>query len=169
MVLTDRISNGLKILHRIENGIICILLGVLILFSFFQIAGRLLFGLGLSWADPVIYHLVLWTGLAGAAIATREKEHINIDIITRFLAPRLRHLVQFFTNIFSAVICIVLMDAGRRFVVDETLYGSPIVQGVPTWMFQVIIPLAFGIIAVRFLAHSILDLRRFFTNGSTTT
>ncbi len=152
----------LRIIHGIEDVFLSMLLLGLICIAFAQIAGRLFFNLGFMGIDPVLYHLVLWTGLLGAAVATREKEHINIDIVTRFISHRGKHLIQAGTNLFSSIISLILGWAGYRFVLDEASIGTSIMNLIPAWIFQMVIPLAFIIMAVRFLIHSIQNIVSFF-------
>ncbi len=146
-----RIKQILRIIHRVEDSILCLLLGSMVLLAFMQISGRLFLKTGFSWADPIIYHLILWVGLVGAGIATREKEHINIDIVNRFLNPRQKMIVQVITNLFSSVICGILFWAAVTFVRDEHEMGTQILGKVPSWIFQIILPAAFFVIALRFL------------------
>ncbi len=148
-------SSLIRIVHHLENAVLCILFSVLILLAFIQIAGRLFFGWGFSWADPVIYHLVLWLGLLGAAMATRENEHITIDIVSRFMPERVKHGSQAIVNLFSSIICALLAWAGSKFVIEEAHIGTQFNSLMPLWIIQLIIPIAFGIISIRFLIYSI--------------
>ena len=152
----------LRIIHVIEDTFLGILLLGLICIAFAQIAGRLFLNIGFTGIDPILYHLVLWTGLLGAAVATREKEHINIDIITRFLPHGGKYITQTCTNLFSSIISLILAWAGYRFVIDEAAMETSIMNLIPAWMLQLVIPLAFTIMAARFLIHSIQNLVQFF-------
>ena len=149
-------------LHRIENLILTILFGALMLLAFIQIAGRLFFRVSLQGGDQIIYHLVLWTALAGAAIATREKEHISIDIVNRFLSEKHQRKIHIVTNLFSSFICAILAWQAVRFILSEMEFGNKILKVIPLWTLQTIMPIAFSIIAVRFLIHAILDVMSIF-------
>ena len=76
----------IRALHRIEDSILVLLLLSMIVLAGVDILARLLFGGGIVWVTPLLRVMVLWVGLAGALVATRSREHIAIDLISR-LAP----------------------------------------------------------------------------------
>ncbi|MBN1295280.1 TRAP transporter small permease [bacterium] len=144
-----------RIIRHIENTSICILLGLLIVLSVAQVTGRLLFHSGLAEADPLIYYMVLWLGLSGAVIATRENEHITIDIISRFVSGRPLGVIRALTHAFAAGICLYLTWIGIRFLQDEIRYDDTMIMGIPLWLFQLIIPVSFGMMGIRFAVHAV--------------
>ncbi len=131
-----------------------VLLGLLLILSFSQVAGRLFFNIGFKEGDSLIYHLVLWSGLWGAILATRYKEHISIDVVSRFTSGRLKHGIQAMTNLFSAAVCGVLLYASIRFIRDEFMFNDTAIAGLPLWIYQLIIPFAFLSMGLRFLLYS---------------
>ena len=144
-----------------EDAVMVILLGALLLMSFGQVGGRLFLNMGFQSGDAVIYHLVLWTGLWGAMLATRQQEHITIDIISRFASRRYRTLIQMITNLFSGVICSILVHASIRFIHDEmTSIDTEILQ-IPLWVYQVVIPYALTVMSIRFFWFSVMDFLQF--------
>ncbi|MBN1878687.1 TRAP transporter small permease [bacterium] len=148
-----------RIYQWFENSVMVLLLAALLLLCFGQVGGRLLANSGFESGDEIIYHLVLWTGLWGAILATRQKEHITIDIVSRFVSGRKRHLIQAITNAFSAGICSILLYASIHFIRDEMIYNDRRIIGLPLWIWQIIIPYAFTTMSLRFLIHTAQDLR----------
>ena len=65
------LARAQDLLHRVEDAVLALLLGAMILLAPLQIALRLFFNEGLTWADPLIRVLVLWVGLFGAISASR--------------------------------------------------------------------------------------------------
>ncbi len=148
-----------KILHHLESGLMTTLLVAMVLMAFGQIVLRNLFEFSILWADPFLRHLVLWTGMLGAAMATRDGRHIKIDILPQLLPPRGRAILATLTNLFSAGVCALLVRAAVRFVRDEMEFGGPAFLEIPTWVVQIILPVAFAIITVRFLVHTVSSAR----------
>ena len=140
-------------IHQLENWVLTFLIGALVVLSFVQISGRLFINRNFSGADQIIYHLVLWVALAGAMVATRNKEHITIDIINRFSNDLYRPYINLLTNLFSTFICLLLTWSSIRFIMDEIAYQSTIMENIPAWPFQLIMPIAFFIISTRFFIH----------------
>jgi TRAP-type C4-dicarboxylate transport system permease small subunit len=74
-----------EIIDRVEHTLVIILLSLMILTAFLQITLRNIFATGLTWADPMVRNLVLWVGFIGAAIATKEGKHINMDVFSQWM------------------------------------------------------------------------------------
>ena len=54
----------------------------------------------------VVTRLTLWLALLGGSIATAKGKHINIDVVMRFLTPRMRIPVAVLGWVAAAVMCI---------------------------------------------------------------
>ena len=52
-----------ELMGRVEKALIVLFLSLMILTAFAQIALRNLFGIGLSWSEPIVRYLVLWVRL----------------------------------------------------------------------------------------------------------
>jgi len=143
----------------IENGLLALLLTGMILLATLQIALRNGWATGLSWADPALRIAVLWVTLLGAMAATRDENHIQIDLLTRFLPARLKIYAQLVTDLFSAFICGMLAWHGSRFVYFEWQDKSILFASIPAWVCELIIPFGFGVMALRFLINGLLKIR----------
>ena len=113
------INRTRQILYRLEESILIGLLLVMIGMTVFQIFLRNLFGTGIIWGDPLVRVLVLWIGLLGAMVASRKGEHINIDIISRYLPERIKEGVNCATDIFTALVCAAAAYYSFWFVISE--------------------------------------------------
>ena len=140
----------LGILHRIEDGLLAILLSLMIVLASSQIILRNLFEIGFSWADPMLRILVLWLGLLGALAASRDNKHISIDILSRFLPRRAQAGAQAVTHLFTAIVAGVVSYHGARFVALDLETQTVGIAGLPAWILELIIPVAFGLIALRY-------------------
>jgi len=143
----------------LENGLLVLLLTGMILLATLQIVLRNVWSMGLSWADPALRVAVLWMTLLGAMAATRDGNHIQIDILTRFLSERLTKYARLITDLFSAFICGLLSWHGGRFAYFEWQDGSILFASVPAWVCELIIPLGFGVMALRFLITGLLRMK----------
>lgn len=151
-----------RLLHRLEEGLLVALVGAMVLLAFAQIALRNLFSTALDWADPFVRLLLLWTGFLGALIATRRHRHIHIDALLRFAPTRPRHLLQGAGELFSGLVCGVLTWVAIQFLLDEREAGNRGVWDLPTWELQLIFPLTFGLMALRFFSQSSQHFLGFF-------
>jgi TRAP-type C4-dicarboxylate transport system permease small subunit len=133
-----------------------LLIGGLVTLASAQILMRNLFDSGLPWADPLLRLIVLWLALAGALVATRENKHIRIDLLSRALPDRVYGWVNRFTTAFTFAVCAVLAWNGGRLVWLEYQDGTVIAPGIPAWTAELIIPLGFGLMALRFALQALV-------------
>ncbi|MFV2030869.1 MAG: TRAP transporter small permease [Gammaproteobacteria bacterium] len=144
----------LFLLHRFEDGLLVVLLGTMIALASTQIALRNLFDYGLVWIDPLLRVMVLWLGLIGASVATRENRHIQIDLLTRFLDEKSLLLLNIIINQFSAWVCLIIAWYGAAWIRFDFVDEIPSFIGIPAWMLEIVIPIAFTIIGIRYLVQS---------------
>ncbi|MFZ5724102.1 MAG: TRAP transporter small permease [Pseudomonadota bacterium] len=138
-------------LHLVEDAALVLLLLLMILLAVAQIVLRNAADTSLVWVDPFLRVAVLWMALLGASIAARDNEHIAIDIATRFLPDRVARPVAVLTSLCAALICGVVGWYGFLFVQSEREYGSMAFGTVPVWVCEAAIPVAFALIALRYL------------------
>ncbi|OQY06637.1 MAG: hypothetical protein B6I22_04900 [Desulfobacteraceae bacterium 4572_123] len=142
-------------LYRVENGILVVLLLSMLAMAISQILMRNLFEAGIIWGDILVRILVLWVGLAGAMVASRRGNHINIDILSRYLPERAGNTVKSAVEFFTAAVCSVAAVYTLRFVKMEFDDGGMAFAQVPTWICEAIIPIAFIVIALRYFLLSL--------------
>ncbi|MFC1747430.1 TRAP transporter small permease [Pseudomonadota bacterium] len=145
----------LKTLHFFEDSLLAILLGSMVMLATSQIFLRNFWNSGVDWIDPTLRVLVLWIGLVGAMVASRELNHINIDVVSRLLPKTGKRIVTTITNLFSAIICAIVSYHAGRFVMMEYEDNIMAFDQVPAWVCEIIMPIGFGVMALRFLAVSI--------------
>lgn len=157
-----RLTRSIAALHRLEDGLIALLLGAMVVLAPLQILLRDAFDAGIGWADPVLRVLVLWVGLLGALAASREGRQITVDVLSRLLPARPRAAAGAVTGLFTAGVSILVAVHAARFVASERAFGSVAFSGIPTWVLASIVPFAFGAIGVRSLLGALEDVRAIF-------
>ncbi len=143
-------KGSLWLFDRLEYLVLVFLFTVMGGLAFLQIVLRIFFATGILWGDPLLRHLLLWVALLGATMAAREGKHINIDVISKLLPERGKAAFQAVTDLFSACICVLLIDSSLKFMRDEFQFGTLAFSMIPVWTVAVIFPAAFGLIALRF-------------------
>lgn len=142
-------------LHRLEDALLAILLTAMILLASTQIVLRNLFDSGLVWIDPMLRVLVLWLGLVGATVATRDNKHIRIDLLSRLFESNTHRLIQVFVGQVSAWTCLLVAWYGFGWIRLDYVDNVTAVAGIPAWMLEVIIPLSFSLIGLRYFILSL--------------
>ena len=157
MYIWDRLDEKIS---RVEKVFVTILLTMMILMAFFQIVLRNFFNTGISWGDSLVRYLVVWVGFIGAAIATKEDKHINIDVVSRWLTGPQNNYIRLVSHFFSAVICSLLTLAAIKFLRFEAQMGSTAFFKLPVWVPEIIIPVTFGLMTLRFTVRFLGEFAR---------
>ena len=146
-------------MHRTEDGLLVTAVLVMVALAALQILLRNVLGAGQLWIEPLLRALVLWIGLLGAVVASRDGQHIALDVLTRALPPRWRRPLRGAGCLFTTVVCAALAWHGVRYVLLEYDFAGMAFGAVPTWAVVVIIPLALGLIGIRYALFGVAFLR----------
>jgi TRAP-type C4-dicarboxylate transport system permease small subunit len=161
----DRWERADEVADRIEQILLVIFLSSMIVIAFLQILLRNLFSTGLTWGDPLVRNLVLWVGFIGAALATKEGKHINIDVISRWMPPLEKILIELIIHLFSFIICGLLTYAALKFIKNEAQMGNVSFLGIPAWIPEIILPIIFGLMTFRFGLRSFKNISTIMKQG----
>ena len=142
-------------LHRLEDCVLVLLLLAMILLAGYDILARSIFGGGVSWIPPLLRVMVLWIGLLGALLATRSREHISIDLISRLGGPTLNRIASTITLLFAAVACGLVGWFSGQYVQLAFEFQDIAFADIPAWPLQLIIPFTFGLMGLRFFIQGI--------------
>lgn len=153
------VARLLQAITWLENTILITLLTLMVVLAGSQIIFRNLLDLSILGVDQLLRLLVLWVALLGAVTASRDNKHISIDIFSRFLPARAHAIARVVTDLFTFAVCVTLAWHAARFVASERGTGEMAFALLPMWVAQIILPAAFGLIALRYLLHFGKSLR----------
>ena len=145
------LSRAKYLLLLLEDAALVTALLVMLFMALLQIIMRNFFDSGFLWAESFLRILVLWVAMLGAMVATREGNHINIDLMSRFVKSDLAIWMKALTHLFSSAVCIVCAWYAVVYIQYEFQDGTIAFGFVPVWVCQSIIPLGFCVMAIRFL------------------
>ncbi len=143
---------------KVEQTLVVTFLSSMIFVAFLQIVLRNVFSTGLDWGDSFLRNLVLWIGFIGATLATKEGKHINIDIVSRWLPSLGKNIVLLITHLFSFSVCCLLTYAALKFIRNEAQMGHRTLLNIPVWIPEVILPITFMLMTLRFGLRSFKNL-----------
>ncbi len=144
-----------------EKGLVAVCLAFMVILVLAQIALRNLFNSGIPGGDSMVKHMVLWVGFLGAGLATRDGNHVRIDVASKILPRMIKPFAQIMADVFSLGICILLFIAAYQFVVGEYHTGAALpFMEIPVWLMEVIIPIGFLTITVRFTFQAGANLKK---------
>jgi TRAP-type C4-dicarboxylate transport system permease small subunit len=147
-----------QILGNLEKWVLVLLLALLAAFALAQIVLRNFLSTGFIWGDELLRHGVLWISFLGAARATLERKHIRIDILPRVLPARLSFVTDSVCCFVSLLVCLLLAWASWNFVQAERLAGDIAFASIPYWWLELVFPISFALMALRFCINCISGL-----------
>jgi TRAP-type C4-dicarboxylate transport system permease small subunit len=154
--LPPALARLIRIVTWLENGLLIALLALMVSLAGAQIVFRNLLDMSILGVDQWLRLLVLWVALLGAVAASREGKHIRVDVLSRWFPGRIRAGVQALTDLFTIGVCLLLAWQAWRFIQAET--GIKAFGTLPGWVAELILPVAFALIALRYsllLAHHV--------------
>ena len=137
-----------------ESTLLALTLAALMVLPLIEVVGRKFFHSGLDGATALQQHLVLIIGLLGGMFAARDRRLLSLSTLTSFLKGGWKSFACVFSNAFAAGITTFLCVAAIQFVQSEKEYGKILAYGIPLWTVELIMPIGFGIIALRLLWHA---------------
>jgi TRAP-type C4-dicarboxylate transport system permease small subunit len=144
---------------RIEEILLTTFLGAMVLLVLIQIFLRNVFHSGIAGGDSIVRHLVLWLAFLGAGLAARNGAHVRIDVASRIVPQKWKRVVRIIVDIFSIVVCSILVFAAYEFVSVE-YEGQGVIPflNIPVWLIQIIIPFGYLIITLRFASSAYMNI-----------
>ncbi len=141
-------------LHGFENWLVSVGLFLMAFFPLIEIGSRVMGIAGLAGTTDYVRHLTLWIGFLGAVLTAREDRHLSLHAGVDFLPERLKRIVKIGSTVIATAVCGALAWAGLEFVRSE--YSSPVLIAgwIPQWVAIVIMPISFGLVALRLIWHS---------------
>ncbi len=166
LIRRKKLEGLFDVLGWVEVGILGSMLFSLIVLGGMQIILRNVFHSGVLWADPLMHHMVLWIGCLGAALATCNVRHINIDVFSRLLPENINPWRRSIVYVATSASTFMLGVSTWRLVVDERLFGDIAFGNVPVWVLQLVLPIAFFMISYRSLVNLFIGLDAEALDGS---
>lgn len=146
------------IISKIEMWFLVTLVLFMIFLSFLQVLLRNFFEGGFNWADLALRNIVLWVGFMGASLATRENRHITVDALTKFFPHTWKVASDILVSLFSIFVGGIFIWASMQFVLTEFESKSIAFLGIPFWVVELVIPIGFLMITLRFILKIIEDV-----------
>ena len=145
----------LRLLHRVEDAALVSFVLMLVVLQLLQIVLRNIVGGGLDWAEPATQILVLWIAWLGAVRASREGQHVAVDIIAHYTRGDVKLVVTMIALIFSAGASLTAAWFCGSFVVTEYKEDTRGLLNMPMWCYEFVIPSALTLIGLRFVRQTI--------------
>ena len=170
----------MKILDKLEEGVITLLIGVATLITFLAVVHRYMSGMAIpglqdrllaldvSWAQELTIILFVWMAKFGAAYGVRTGIHVGVDVLINRVSDTKRSRFIVFGLLAGALFTAIVATMGAHFVWENGAHHAfghllgldmgEVMEGPttpdlewPTWMVYCAIPLGSGLMCFRFL------------------
>ncbi len=112
------------------------------------------FGSGFPGALPIEQHLTLWVGFLGAVVASREDRLLALATGNFIPEGPWRTGSKILAGAVGSAVSLLLCWASVDLVLVDKEGGAEIALGIPVWVGELVMPIAFGLLAVRLVSKS---------------
>jgi len=134
---------------RFENSIALLAMAGIIVLPLAEIVLRKWFATGIPGAAPFAQHLTMWVGMLGAAIAARDGKLLSLATGEFLAHSRTATVAKFVSALVGSAVTTVFAVGGVNLVKLDRVDAAEIAAGIPVWVADLVLPLAFGLIAAR--------------------
>ena len=147
-----------SLLGKIETGLLCLVVAMMIGLAILEIVMRYGFNKNLLWKHLMLQNLTLWLCFLGAALASSEKKHISIDVLSRILPENTTRYISYIIDFLSLIVVSILAYYGFDFLTKEQESPATLIGSIPLWWTKIIIPIGFILIGVHLLLQICINL-----------
>jgi len=143
-----------RVFRDTENVGVTLALFVMMLLPVLEIILRKTRHSGIAGAPLIVQQFTLIVGMLGGAIAARDCRLLALSALTSVVHGRAKSAMIVFSQSFAAAVTGFLCVASVIFVNDMRQAADIIAFGLRAWYVQLLLPLGFGVIAVRLWWHA---------------
>jgi len=132
-----------------------VLVGLIGCFILLEVLARYLFNAPTIWTEEISRLLLVWAVYGAAAQILQERRLILVDLVQRKLPPSVLRVQQVAVHLLILTFCLVAVVWGIGIVAESIEKGraSSTMLRTPQWLFELPIPLGFGLLALQALAR----------------
>lgn len=166
--MLDRFERFINNVAKIETGVSTSLFVVMLSLMFVQVICRYVLKIPLGWSEEILRYMYVATTFIGAAVATHERSHIEINVIevliekkTQDLEEKMKYglIVNVFRDLLTAGVMCFISYKTFSFLIDTYNFHtvSTAVQ-LPMWIVVAFMFVGFVMCVVHAIGLIILNL-----------
>lgn len=141
-----------RLVNKLEEAIISILLVAMTLLVFWEVILRFGFGTGVSWAQEATLHLSAWFVLFGASYGLKVGAHIGVDAFVQLFAAVGQRVLTGIAVILSLIYCGLFLYGSWIYLAKMRMIGIELEDiEVQTWVAHSILLIGFTFLSIRLL------------------
>lgn len=142
----------MKLLKRLDEWLIALLLAAMTLLTFAQVVMRYVFNSGFTWAQELTTILFAFMIFIGISYGVRVGAHIGVDALIGIFTPRVRRVVSTIAVLLCLLYAGMVIYGSFQYVMKMKKIGIELEDmPVQMWLVRAILPVGFTLLALRFL------------------
>jgi C4-dicarboxylate transporter DctQ subunit len=140
----------LKAADRVEEAFMIVALTFMTVLTVVQVVLRYGFATGFVWSLEATTYTFAWLVLIGMSYGVRTEAHIAVDLVTSRLTPGGARVFAAIALIAALAYCALMIYGSSQFVERSMALGNNARDiPLPRWVLTGIMPIAFGLLALR--------------------
>jgi C4-dicarboxylate transporter DctQ subunit len=138
--------------HRVEEGLIALILAAMTILTFTQVVLRYGFNTGFVWQLEATTYMFSWLVMIGLSYCVRVRAHIGVDAAVRLLPPTPRRVIGILVLLLALLYTSLMLYGSyeyirRMYIINVEAEDIPI----ETWKLSLCLPLGFILLMIRLL------------------
>lgn len=137
-------------LRRLEQAVLVTALALATVLPLVEALSRRFEVLSITGSAAYVQHLTMWLAFVGGLLATTEGKHLHLSTAEFLGEGRLRRAARLVTASAAAATSAVLAHASWALVALAREEAKALPVGLPEWVSELVMPVALGLMALRF-------------------
>ena len=140
--------------EKIEKGAMVAALLLFTVLPLIDAVGRHFGGFHIPGSASYLQHLTLWLTFLGGLLAAGRDAHLTLSTAAMLGVGRLRRAARWISFSVAGAVCGILGYASFGVVMADREQGNVLPVGMPEWISECVMPLALGLMAIRYVFKS---------------
>ncbi len=155
-----------KVISRLEEWIVAIVLAVMSIIAFVNILSRGLANYSLSFTEEITINLFVLLTFVGTAIGVRQNAHLGFTLIYDRVNKSIKRVMTLFVGLMMVLLFSVLLYFGIHMVTFQIEMGQRTPSlGWPQWWFSLAMPVGALLCLYRTLQVTVKEYREHNVKG----
>ena len=139
-----------RIVGKLEEGLIALLLAAMTILTFVQVVLRYAFNSGFVWALEATTYMFGWLVLLGMSYGVKVGSHIGVDVLVKTLSPALQRAVGVAVGLLCLLYAAIIFYGGNVYI--DKMYALGVEAEdipLPRWLLLIVLPIGFALLFLR--------------------
>lgn len=155
------LAQTMKILAKILNSFLAILLALMVIIVFSNVIGRYFLGSALAWSEEVSRFIFIWMVFLGAIAAFVNDEHLALDILVKVLPTKVAQVVAVIADSLVIYAISLITIGGFKITVENWTWLSPASE-ISYGYVDMVVPFTGGILLIQAVLKTIQHIKAFY-------